>query len=109
MGLLDAIKALFAPSPTWLPQPRKLDGSSEEALAQALQQLRTEERGWITFAEARRLFSTMDEQYAFGEMDDDGQRKLASFTTEHRCDADLMPAEARVYWRASRPVNKLDG
>ena len=98
MGLLDAIKALFAPGSSWVPQPRKLDGSSEGALARSLQQLLPGERGWITFAEARRLFSTMDEQYAFGEMDDDGKRRLASFTTEHCSDADLMPVEARVYF-----------
>jgi hypothetical protein len=45
----------------------------------------------------------MDEQYAFGEMDDDGKRRLASFTTEHSSDADLMPVEARVYF-ARKPT-----
>ena len=98
MGLLDAIKALFVPGSSWVPPPRRLDGSSEEALARSMQQLLAGERGWITFAEARRLFSTMDDQYAFGEMDDDGKRKLASFTAEHRCDVDLMPVEARAYF-----------
>jgi hypothetical protein len=29
---------------------------------------------------------------------DEGKRKLASFTTEHRCDVDLMPVEGRVYF-----------
>lgn len=104
MGLIDAIKALFAPGSSWVPQPRKLDGSSEEALARSLQQLLAGERGWITFAEARRLFSTMEDQYAFGEMDNEGKRKLTSFTAEHRCDVDLMPVEGRVYF-----VRKLVG
>lgn len=100
MGLLDRIKTLFAPSSTWVPEPRRLDGGSKEALARSLQQLLQGEQGWITFAEARRLFSTMDDEYAFGEMDDEGKRKLASFTGDpaHRCDVDLMPAEERVYF-----------
>jgi len=100
MGLLDAIKWLFTPGSTWGPKPARLDGSSEEALARSLQQLLAGERGWITFAEARRLFSTMDDDYAFGEMDDEGKRNLASFTGDpaHRCDVDLMPTEGRVYF-----------
>ena len=89
MGLLDTIKSLFAPSSTWMPEPRRLDRGSEEALARSLQQLLQGERGWITFAEARQLFSTMD---------DEGKRKLASFAAEQKCDVDLMPKEGRVYF-----------
>ena len=98
MGVLDAIKSFFAPRTAWLPQPRKLDGSNEEALARSLQQLLPEERGWISFAEARRLFSTKDDQYAFGEMDGEGKQRLASFTAGCGCGVDLMPAEGRVYF-----------
>jgi hypothetical protein len=100
MSLLNRIKSLFAPSSTWVPEPRRLDGGSKEALARSLQQLLRGERGWITFAEARRLFSTMDDEYAFGEMDDEGKRKLATFTGDpaHRCDVNLMPTEGRVYF-----------
>jgi len=98
MGLLDTIKSLFAPSSTWMPEPRRLDRDSEEALTRSLQQLLQGERGWITFVEARQLFSTMDDEYAFGEMDDEGKRKLASFAAEQKCDVDLMPTEGRVYF-----------
>lgn len=98
MGVLDAIKSLFVPRAAWLPQPRKLDGTNEDALSSSLQQLLPEERGWITFAEARRLFSTQDDQYAFGEMDEEGKQRLASFTAGCRCGVDLMPAEGRVYF-----------
>jgi hypothetical protein len=100
MGLLDTIKTLFAPGSAWVPEPRRLDGSSKEALARSLQQLLRGDRGWITFAETRRLFSTMDDEYAFGEMDEEGKLKLASFTGDpaHRCDVDIMPTEHRVYF-----------
>jgi hypothetical protein len=40
----------------------KLDGTSEASLAHLLSSLRPDERGWITFAEARTLFSTKDAQ-----------------------------------------------
>jgi hypothetical protein len=58
------------------------------------------ERGWITLSEARALFSPMDGQYAFGEMDEVGKMSLAAFSAEsdHRSDFDLMPVEGRVYF-----------
>jgi hypothetical protein len=42
----------------------------------------------------------MDEQYAFGEMDEAGKRNLAEFAaeSEHRCAFDIMPFERRVYF-----------
>jgi hypothetical protein len=51
-------------------------------------------------SEARALFSSMDEQYAFGEMDEAGKRNLAEFAaeSEHRCAFDIMPFERRVYF-----------
>jgi hypothetical protein len=50
-------------------------------------------------AEAAHLFSAGDAAYAFGEMDDDGNRNLASFaaaTLRHRFD--FMPVEGRLYF-----------
>jgi hypothetical protein len=46
------------------------------------------------------LFSSMDDQYAFGEMDNAGKTNLAEFAaeSEHRSSFDIMPAEGRVYF-----------
>jgi hypothetical protein len=60
----------------------KLDGTTKDALARSLSALPPDERGWITFAEARILFSTKDAQYAFGETDDDGKRNIESFAAQ---------------------------
>jgi hypothetical protein len=100
MSLWDAMKALLARPAAGPADARKLDGSSAHALAQSLKLLPAEERGWITFAEARSLFSTMDGQYAFGQMDDDGKDKLASFAAgrHHRSRVQFMPVEGRVYF-----------
>jgi hypothetical protein len=50
-------------------------------------------------SEARALFSSMDEQYAFGEMDEAGKKSLAEFAeSEHRSTVDFMPTEKRVYF-----------
>jgi hypothetical protein len=100
MGLWDGIRRLFAPSAPGPPDARKLDGTSEGALARALSQLPPEDRGWITFAEARSLFSRMGGEYAFGEMDEAGKSSLASFAarSEHRSRVEFMPMEGRVYF-----------
>lgn len=58
------------------------------------------ERGWITLPEAAALFSRMDDQYAFGEMDEEGKATLGAFAAgrEHRCDVQFAPIEGRVYF-----------
>jgi hypothetical protein len=76
----------------------KLDAATEAALARALSALPPDERGWITFAEARSLFSTKDAQYAFGETDDDGKRNIETFAAGHQSVINFMPSEARVYF-----------
>jgi len=76
----------------------KLDGSSEASLARSLSALPPGERAWITFAEARTLFSTKDTQYAFGESDDDGKRNIEAFAAQHQSVIHFMPAEGRVYF-----------
>ena len=58
---------LFGVDPAVLPDATKLDGTTEATLARSLSALPPDERGWITFAEARILFSTKSAQYAFGE------------------------------------------
>jgi hypothetical protein len=79
--------------------PVKLDASSKPSLAAAIRALAPGRRGWISMAEAAHLFSAKDADYAFGEMDDDGNRNLASFaatTPRHRYD--FMPVEGRLYF-----------
>lgn len=75
-----------------------LDGTTEAALARSLSALPPEERGWITFAEARNLFSTKDAQYAFGESDRDGRWNVETFAAQHRSVVNFMPVEDRVYF-----------
>ena len=80
------------------PDATKLDGTTEAMLARSLSALPPDERGWITFAEARILFSTKSAQYAFGETDEDGRRNIESFAAQHRSVINLMPVERRVYF-----------
>ena len=79
--------------------PVRLDASSKPSLAASIKALAPGRRGWISMAEAAHLFSAKDAAYAFGEMDDDGNRNLASFaaaTPRHRFD--FMPGEGRLYF-----------
>jgi hypothetical protein len=76
----------------------KLDGTTVATLARSLSALPPEERGWITFAQARILFSTKDDQYAFGETDEDGRKNIESFAAQHQSAINFMPSEARVYF-----------
>jgi hypothetical protein len=75
-----------------------LDSTSEAALAQSLGRLSSEDHGWITMQEARRLFSPMDDQYAFGETDDVGRSNIARFGMQHDVRFDIMPVEGRIYF-----------
>jgi hypothetical protein len=96
MGIMSLIEKLFelvAP-----PKTMKLDGTTEATLARSLSALSPDERGWITFAEARILFSTKGAQYAFGETDQNGRRNIESFAAQHRSVIDFMPVEGRVYF-----------
>jgi len=106
MGVWQSIKHLFASGSAAPAEAVRLDGSSKQALSRALGRLVLDQQGWISFAEARALFSTADPQYAFGEMDDDGKASLASFAEagDRRYDYQLMPMEGRVYFtHRSRP------
>jgi len=85
------------------PDATKLDGTGKAALARSLSALPPDQPGWITFAEARSLFSTEEAEYAFGETDDDGKRNIESFVTQHRVVISFMPVEGRVYFVASEP------
>jgi hypothetical protein len=98
MGIGSLIGRLFgldAPAP---PDATKLDGTTEAALVRSLSALPAGERGWITFSEARSLFSGKSAEYAFGETDDDGRRNIETFAAQHQCAISFMPVEGRVYF-----------
>jgi hypothetical protein len=98
MGLWDKMRSVFAAQEPAPPDVRRLDGANQTRLAAALGSLPRGERGWITFAQARALFSVMDEQYAFGDADDDGKARLAAFAQAQRARVDFMPVEGRIYF-----------
>jgi hypothetical protein len=100
MGLWQTIKSLFASGGSAPPDAPKLKAGNESELSVSLKALPDGERGWITLSEARHLFSRMDDQYAFGEMDDVGKFNLGTFATqsEHRSSVDIMPVKGRVFF-----------
>ena len=98
MGIIDLIGKLFGVDAAAPPDAAKLDGTTEAALARSLSALPPGERGWITFAEARSLFSGKGEQYAFGEGDDEGKRNIEMFAAQHQSVINFMPLEGRVYF-----------
>ena len=98
MSLSDLLKKLFSSASATPADAPRLPATSESALESALQRLPAGERGWITLAEAARLFSSERSDYAFGEMDDAGKERLAQFSTQHRCSPQFMPTEGRVYF-----------
>jgi hypothetical protein len=95
---MGIIRWLFAAGATAPPDAMKVDATTQEALARALSALAPHERGWITFAEARNLFSAKGDQYAFGQTDEDGRKNIESFASQHQSVINFMPAEGRVYF-----------
>ena len=94
------IKSLFGSGARAPPDAPRLSASTEVALSGSLGALPVGERGWITMSEARSLFSRMEDQYAFGEMDEEGKGTLGTFAaqSEHRSRVDFMPTEGRIYF-----------
>jgi hypothetical protein len=106
---MEIIRWLFGADATAPPDAMKLDATTEAVLARALSALPPDERGWITFAEARILFSTKGVQYAFGEDDHDGRRSIESFAAQHQSVINFMPSEGRVYFVRDRTaVTSID-
>jgi hypothetical protein len=56
--------------------------------------------GLLNPAETRELFSQARDEYAFGDLDEEGRLRIARFAAQrgHHCDVDFMPAEDRVYF-----------
>ena len=77
MEIWKAIRAAFGTSQP--PDARRLSAVDERTLSASIKGLFVGERGWITLPEARALFSLMDEDFAFGEMDEEGKTRLAEF------------------------------
>jgi hypothetical protein len=101
MSVWTLLKAFFLVAPPLDPAPgRRLDGSSEAALAASIKWLPVGVRGWITREEARVLFSRMSDQYAFGELDTRAKLKLSAFAenADRRCHVDIAPGEGRIYF-----------
>jgi hypothetical protein len=100
MGILKSLKSFFVPGLQDSSGPPRLSAGSASELSASLRVLPAGERGWITIPEARHLFSVKGDQYAFGDMDDQGKANLAAFAgqVEHRCTFDFMPVEGRVYF-----------
>ena len=67
MLIFETLRSIFAGAAAEPPSPPKLDSTSEAALSQSLARLSSTGPGWITMQEARRLFSPIYDQYAFGE------------------------------------------
>jgi hypothetical protein len=103
MGVLDWIRKSFISEDTIPADFRRLSADAPSSLASSLKRLEPGERGWISFSEAARLFSTADPAYAFGEMDDEGKQKLSEFAASHGSEIQFMPVEARVYFKRSSP------
>jgi len=97
---MTRIKAFFGVGAPIPPDARRLPAASENQLSSSLQALPIGEKGWVSLREAWHLFSQMDEQEAFGEMDNAGRMRLADFAaySTHRSEIDFMPSEGRVYF-----------
>ena len=100
MSVWSLLKAFFSRAPLDRAPARRLDGSSEVALAASIKWLPVGVRGWVTMEEARILFSRSSDQYAFGEMDKHGKLKLSAFAgkADRCCHVDVMPGESRIYF-----------
>src|ERR1700730_138758 len=98
MSIWARLMSYFASGSNEAPSSRRLSASSETALAASIEGMLPGDRGWITFQDARGMFSALEAQYAFVEQGDDGKRNLASFAASVRADPDFRPVEGRVYF-----------
>src|SRR5215475_12151207 len=102
MGIRSFIRLLFGADAAAPSDAMKLDGTTEATLARSLSALPPDEQGWITFTEARILFSPTDAHYAFGVADRDGRRNIESFARQRRSGINFWPSEERVYFVRDR-------
>jgi hypothetical protein len=76
-----------------------LKGTTEAALSWALEKLSSGQQGWITIAEAGRLFSA-DDVNPLNEMDIEGHAALGRFAADRRHRSALRrdSAKRRIYF-----------
>jgi hypothetical protein len=106
MGFGDWLKSIFSPLGATPADVRSLPSRNKSDLSSSLQNLPPGERGWIAMRQAAQLFSAKDPEYAFGEMDEDGNRQLAEFAAECGCDIQFMSMEGRLYFTRKRSATK---
>jgi hypothetical protein len=104
MGLVDLLRKMFGSAGAKPADVRRLSGASERDLASSLRRVPRGERGWITLSEAVRRFSDKPMDYAFGETDDEGKRRLDEFAAKCNCDVQIMPTEERVYFTITKEL-----
>jgi hypothetical protein len=105
---MGIIKWLFGPAAAAPSDATKVDGTTAATLVHSLSALPPDGRGWITFAEARSLFSAERAEYAFGELDQVGREKIEAFAAQHRAVINFMPVEGRVYFvRNPNPMTSM--
>src|SRR6516162_2083751 len=95
IGNGHGVGMLFEADAAGPPDATKLDRTTAATLARSLLALPPDERAWITFAEARILFSTKGAQYAFGEGDQNGRRNIEAFAAQHQSVINFMPVKDR--------------
>src|SRR5947207_13717647 len=95
------LKRMFAAATTE-PMAVHLKGKTEASLAKDLKALMPGQVGWITVAEAGRLFSAKEED-ALSERDPDGIAALGRFATDpdHRSLLTRNFSERRIYFTRS--------
>jgi hypothetical protein len=79
MSLWDWWKSLLLQGSPSAPSARRLDRRSTALLAASIKTLPYETSGWITNKEAKQLFSPMNDEYAFGEMDEIDKSNITDF------------------------------
>ena len=100
MTLWDWWKSLLLRASPSAASTQRLDGRSKALLAASIKMLPYDMPGWITNKEAKQLFSPMEDEYAFGEMDEAGKSNIADFAAHVTpcCSFEFMPVEGRVYF-----------
>ena len=104
-GQTGAVDRPKATSKKGAREPVRLNAASEIALSNALRALEPGQRGWISFDDAARLFSSSGEHPS--EWEEAGLRALREFAAqiEHRSTPERNAGQQRVYFTRIRTVS----
>ena len=102
MSFATWIRGIFGGAAVSAADSRKLSATNEADLALSVRNLPLGERGWIPLPEAAHLFSNEETLYAFGEMDDEGKRRLGDFAAQCNSEIHFAPTEARYIFGDGR-------